>query len=147
MNWYPNPTQLLGLNLNGYTNLTLQSHMAQRGLNLPFQLNQFQGNCLIRISITGDSETKSPSQAKYFILSLIGESLKTIQHAGPSPSAIFGKIKSAALHQLLYVPVLWIFLACALGDGHKKLHIFFVQDGIFSLILAYAILNLQRYII
>ena len=53
MNWYPNPTQLLGLNLNGYTNLTLQSHMAQRGLNLPFQLNQFQGiisickhNCL-----------------------------------------------------------------------------------------------------
>ena len=46
MNWYPNPTQLLGLNLNGYTNLTLQSHMAQRGLNLPFQLNQFQGMVL-----------------------------------------------------------------------------------------------------
>ena len=47
MNWYPNPTQLLGLNLNGYTNLTLQSHMAQRGLNLPFQLNQFQGNPIV----------------------------------------------------------------------------------------------------
>ena len=43
MNWYPNPTQLLGLNLNSYTNLTLQNHIAQRGLNLPFQLNQFQG--------------------------------------------------------------------------------------------------------
>ena len=50
MNWYPNPTQLLGLNLNGYTNLTLQSHMAQRGLNLPFQLNQFQGMLLWSIT-------------------------------------------------------------------------------------------------
>ena len=40
MNWYPNPSQLLSLN---YTNLTLQNHIAQRGLSLPFQLNQFQG--------------------------------------------------------------------------------------------------------
>ena len=46
MNWYPNASQLLGLNLNSYTNLTLQNHIAQRGLSLPFQLNQFQGKSL-----------------------------------------------------------------------------------------------------
>ena len=47
---------------------------------------------------------------RYNILTLIRESWKKIQNAGPSPSVFCGKkIQSAALNQFVYVSKLWIF--------------------------------------
>ena len=66
-------------------------------------------------------------------LTLIRESWKKIQNAGPSPSVFCGKnIQSAALNQFVYVSVLWIFFPeITLGDGPKKWHIFFFSAAYF----------------
>ena len=69
------------------------------------------------------SKLSSKLQIPIFVsLTLIRESWKQIQNAGPSPSVFCGKkIQSAALNQFVYVPVLWNFFPeSALGDGLKN---------------------------
>ena len=58
----------------------------------------------------------------YLQLTFIGESWKTIENAGPSPSAFSGKKSRApASHQFVYVYVLWMFFSeSTLGEGPKN---------------------------
>ena len=65
------------------------------------------------------------SKIANFNLILIRESWAKIQIAGPSPSAFFGKqIQSAALHQSVYVSVLWILSAKRARWRSQKWHTF-----------------------
>ena len=51
--------------------------------------------------------------------SLIRESWKTIQNAGPSPSALFGEeIQSTVLHQFVYASDLWKARSVTVQKNH-----------------------------
>ena len=65
--------------------------------------------------------TRKKLRDSIFYLTLIRESWKKIQNAGPSPSVFCGKkIRSAALRRFVYVSVLWFFPKMTLGHGPKN---------------------------
>ena len=66
------------------------------------------------------------------VLTLIRESWKKIQNAGPSPSAFRGKNPERSVASFIYVSVLWIFFPeLALGHGPKKWHTFLFSTAYF----------------
>ena len=77
----------------------------------------------------------------FYFLTLIRESWKKIQNAGPSPSAFSGK-KSITQRCIICIcsHALDFFPDFALGDGLKMAYIF-IRHGIFPHISAYAISN------
>ena len=69
--------------------------------------------------------------SQFDAFTLIRESWEQIQNA---------ENPERSVASFVYVSVLWNFFPeSTLGDGPKKWHIFFVQHGIFPLVLAYAI--------
>ena len=56
---------MLGLNVSGYTSLTLQGHLAQRGFNLPFQLNQIGGNLYLIVTTVPTYQSISPNYLNF----------------------------------------------------------------------------------
>ena len=63
----------------------------------------------VQIEENFKNNPKFQTEIFFFDLTLILESWKKIQNAGPSPRVLRKKIQSAALRRFVYVSVLWIF--------------------------------------